>query len=91
MPCVCVLVVPGLSLHTGRLSVLCCLQGEQHGFRKAENIRSALEGEMYFYGRVLGFKASYSPELQPMTINNLPDGDRKAGTGEPAAASKEEL
>jgi hypothetical protein len=47
------------------------LQGEQHGFRKADHIRSALEGELYFYGQVLGFNATYSPELQPMTIDNL--------------------
>jgi len=29
--------------------------GEQHGFRKAENIKRALEAELYFYGRVFGF------------------------------------
>jgi hypothetical protein len=46
---------------------------------------------MYFYGHVLGFKASYSPELQPMTIDNLPDADGKAAAGAPAAAPKEEL
>lgn len=27
-------------------------EGEQHGFRKAENIRRALDGELYFYSRV---------------------------------------
>ncbi|HPG24821.1 MAG TPA: prolyl oligopeptidase family serine peptidase [Myxococcota bacterium] len=31
--------------------------GEQHGFRRAENIRTALEGELYFYGRLFGFEA----------------------------------
>lgn len=46
-------------------------QGEQHGFRKAASIRSALEGELYFYGRVLGFPSSYSDDLQPMFIDNL--------------------
>jgi dipeptidyl aminopeptidase/acylaminoacyl peptidase len=30
-------------------------EGEQHGFRQAENIRAALEGELYFYGRIFGF------------------------------------
>ena len=30
-------------------------EGEQHGFRKAENIITALESELYFYGRVFGF------------------------------------
>lgn len=62
----------------------CTVQGEQHGFRAAANIRSALEGELYFYGRVLGFAASYSPELQPMTIDNL-DGDAAAA---PAVAAE---
>ncbi|MBE2315179.1 S9 family peptidase [Solirubrobacter sp. CPCC 204708] len=30
-------------------------EGEQHGFRKAENLRRAAEAELAFYGRVLGF------------------------------------
>ena len=29
--------------------------GEQHGFRKAENIRAALDGELSFYAQVCGF------------------------------------
>jgi hypothetical protein len=86
-----VLELSVVSAFVNILRARCCLQGEQHGLRKAENIRSALEGEMYFYGRVLGFKASYSPELQPMTIDNLPDEDGKAAAGAPAAAPKEEL
>ena len=32
-----------------------CCAGEQHGFRKAENIQDALDGEFYFFGKVLGF------------------------------------
>lgn len=32
-------------------------EGEQHGFRRAENIRTALDGELYFYSRVFGFDA----------------------------------
>eukprot|EP00775_Hariotina_reticulata_P008995 gene8995-9168_t len=55
----------------GLPTTLMMYKGEQHGFRKADHIRSALEGELYFYGRVLGFNATYSPELQPMTIDNL--------------------
>ncbi|MFN8016541.1 MAG: prolyl oligopeptidase family serine peptidase [Acidimicrobiales bacterium] len=31
-------------------------EGEQHGFRKAENIVRALEAELWFYGRVFGFE-----------------------------------
>lgn len=29
--------------------------GEQHGFRKAENIKRALEAELYFYSQIFGF------------------------------------
>jgi dipeptidyl aminopeptidase/acylaminoacyl peptidase len=29
--------------------------GEQHGFRKAENIRAALDGELSFYAQIWGF------------------------------------
>ena len=32
-------------------------EGEQHGFRRAENIRTALDGELYFYSRIFGFEA----------------------------------
>lgn len=44
-------------------------EGEQHGFRKAENIRTALEGELYFYGRVFGFTPA--GELKAVLIENL--------------------
>jgi dipeptidyl aminopeptidase/acylaminoacyl peptidase len=30
-------------------------EGEQHGFRKAENLKRCLEAELYFYSRVFGF------------------------------------
>jgi dienelactone hydrolase len=30
--------------------------GEQHGFRKAENIRRTLEAELYFYSQIFGFE-----------------------------------
>jgi len=32
-------------------------EGEGHGFRRGENIRTALDGELYFYSRVFGFDA----------------------------------
>ena len=32
-------------------------EGEQHGFRRAENIRAALEGELYFYSQIFGFES----------------------------------
>ena len=30
--------------------------GEQHGFRKAENVVTALEAELAFFGEMLGFE-----------------------------------
>jgi dipeptidyl aminopeptidase/acylaminoacyl peptidase len=44
--------------------------GEQHGFRKAENIIRALESELYFYGAVFGFRPA--DPLAPVAIDNLP-------------------
>ena len=43
--------------------------GEQHGFRKAENIVRALESELYFYGKVFGFTPADT--LAPVPIDNL--------------------
>ena len=36
-------------------------EGEQHGFRQARNICTALDGEAWFYGRVFGFDAGDAP------------------------------
>jgi dipeptidyl aminopeptidase/acylaminoacyl peptidase len=44
-------------------------EGEQHGFRKAENIRRALDGELYFYSRVFGFELA--EPIEPVAIENL--------------------
>jgi len=44
-------------------------EGEQHGFRMAENIVRSLEAELYFYGRVFGFTPG--DELEPVEIENL--------------------
>ena len=44
--------------------------GEQHGFRRAENIHTALEAELYFYGRTLDFKPA--DRLATIVIENLP-------------------
>ena len=38
--------------------VYICITGEQHGFRKAENIQTALDGEFYFFCKVFGIKAA---------------------------------
>jgi dipeptidyl aminopeptidase/acylaminoacyl peptidase len=46
--------------------------GEQHGFRQAENIKRALDGELYFYSRVFGFPLA--EPVEPVPIENLPLG-----------------
>jgi dienelactone hydrolase len=43
--------------------------GEQHGFRQAQNIKRALDGELYFYARVFGFELA--DEVEPVEIENL--------------------
>ena len=43
-------------------------EGEQHGFRKAENIKRTSEAELYFYSRVLGFTPA--DDLNPVEIEN---------------------
>jgi dipeptidyl aminopeptidase/acylaminoacyl peptidase len=42
---------------------------EQHGFRRAENIKRALDGEFYFYSRVFGFEPAEA--IEPLEIINL--------------------
>lgn len=44
---------------------------EQHGFRRAENIGRALEAELYFYGKMLGFEPA--GEIEPVAIDNVDD------------------
>jgi dipeptidyl aminopeptidase/acylaminoacyl peptidase len=44
-------------------------EGEQHGFRRAENIKRSLEAELYFYGRIFGFPPADA--IAPVDIANL--------------------
>ena len=44
-------------------------EGEQHGFRKAENIKRVLDAELYFYSKVFGFELS--DPIEPVEIENL--------------------
>jgi dipeptidyl aminopeptidase/acylaminoacyl peptidase len=44
-------------------------EGEQHGFRKAENIKRALDGELYFYSKIFGF--DLAEPVEPVPIANL--------------------
>lgn len=43
--------------------------GEGHGFVRAENIRRAIEAELYFYSRVFGFELA--DPIEPVEIENL--------------------
>ena len=43
--------------------------GEQHGFRRAENIKRSLDGELYFYAQVFGFELA--DQVEPVEIENL--------------------
>ncbi len=44
-------------------------EGEQHGFRKAENIKRSLEGELYFYSQIFGFELA--EQVEPVAIENF--------------------
>ncbi len=44
-------------------------EGEQHGFRKAENIKRVLDSELYFYSRIFGFELA--DKVEPVKIENL--------------------
>lgn len=45
-------------------------EGEQHGFRKSENIEDALNSELYFFSKVFGFTCADS-DIKPFHIDNL--------------------
>jgi dipeptidyl aminopeptidase/acylaminoacyl peptidase len=44
-------------------------EGEQHGFRQAQNIARALDAEQYFLGRIFGFTPA--DPVAPVPIDNL--------------------
>ena len=44
-------------------------EGEQHGFRQAQNIKRALDAELYFYSRVFGFELAEA--VESVEIHNL--------------------
>ncbi|MDJ0556012.1 MAG: S9 family peptidase [Microcoleaceae cyanobacterium MO_207.B10] len=46
-----------------------CFEGEQHGFRRSENIKKALDGEFYFYSRV--FRFTPAEDLEEVEIINI--------------------
>jgi len=44
-------------------------EGEQHGFRRAENIKRSHEAELYFYSQIFDFKLA--DPVDPVPIENL--------------------
>jgi dipeptidyl aminopeptidase/acylaminoacyl peptidase len=44
-------------------------EGEQHGFRHAENLKRSLEAELYFYSRIFGFELN--EVMKPVAIDNI--------------------
>jgi dipeptidyl aminopeptidase/acylaminoacyl peptidase len=55
--------------HKGLPCAYLAFPGEQHGFRRAENIRRALEAELYFFSRVFGFELADA--IEPVAIENM--------------------
>ncbi|KAJ2559833.1 Esterase lipase thioesterase active site [Coemansia sp. RSA 1933] len=45
-------------------------EGEQHGFRKFENIVRAMEAQLFFFGNILGFDPA--DPIEPVPIHNKP-------------------
>lgn len=43
--------------------------GEQHGFRKAENIRKSLDGQFYFFSKIFAFQMA--DQVEPIPIENF--------------------
>ncbi|MFC5948357.1 S9 family peptidase [Pseudonocardia lutea] len=55
--------------------------GEQHGFRRSENIRRALDAELSFYAQVFGFALPEAEGIEPVRVENL----REPAGGTPAS------
>ncbi len=51
-------------------------EGEQHGFRKAENSKRSIEAELYFYSRLFGFEPA--DLIEPVHIENIEHYNRKS-------------
>ncbi|HWD03806.1 MAG TPA: prolyl oligopeptidase family serine peptidase [Amycolatopsis sp.] len=60
------------ALRSRRIPVAYLLfEGEQHGFRKAETLRRALDAELAFYARILGFPLPVGEAIEPLEVENL--------------------
>ncbi len=54
-------------------------EGEQHGFRQAQNVIRSYEAELWFYGFVFGFEAA--DDIEPLDVRTGPeDGSSPAAT-----------
>ena len=53
----------------GLATAYLAFEGEQHGFRRAESIKRALDAELFFFSRVFGFELA--EPLAPVDIQNL--------------------
>jgi len=58
---------------------------EQHGFRRAENIKRSNEAELYFYSKI--FQFSLAEKIEPVKIENLRGRETKP-TVQPVEISK---
>lgn len=47
----------------------CLFEGEQHGFRRADTLKKALQMELSFYGKVFDFEPA--EDLPPLTLENF--------------------
>src|SRR5205807_7518357 len=43
-------------------------EGEQHGFRRSENIRRSLDAELSFYAQIFGFELPPEEEIEPVEL-----------------------
>ena len=46
-------------------------EGEQHGFRQADNIRRALDSELSFYAQIFGFALPEAEHIATVPVQNL--------------------
>ena len=65
--------------------------GEQHGFRKAENIRAALDGELSFYAQVLGFDLPADEGIDADRPLSVDERRRRAPGSEPGLSDHARL
>ena len=66
--------------HLKQNGVPTCLiefEGESHGFRKHDNIKRAIEGELMLFGQIFRFIPAGSEQMAPVEIDNFTGNDNK--------------